>query len=407
MKSSLLAIALFLTGITFSTCNAQQSASNPNAPSQSMQVGGDFENNAFTYYGMPRVLSAIDTSAGFHENGQKLLITGTVFRKDGKTPVPNVLIYYYHTTPSGRYIHRHTEPRSMEPNAQGQTHGYLRGWVQSDHNGQYKIYTLSARAYPTHDEPAHIHLTVKEPNGLSEYYLDDIVFDDDRLLTTAVRKKFKNRGGSGVVRLLVKDSIHVGERDIILGLNIPDYPKDDSKETSSGLSIGEDQPSFIPYHAYGPDKGKNTCPVCKYGRYHGIILFIGNHPKWDDIKRWLLFLEEESIQRAQYLKVYFVYGNSIQYSKENRQQLLEALGKELNIQRTALTYVPSFSDTHTEAVLNRINPDVENTFIIYKHRRIVDKYINLKPDKENFERISKALEKTKGEYFYLSDVGNH
>ena len=64
-------------------------------------------------------------------------------------------------------------------------------------------------------------------------------------------------------------------------------------------------------------------------------------------------------------------------------------------------FVPSFSDTETEAYLNKINSDVENTFIIYKHRSIIDKYIGLKPTRENFKLLSELLDKTKGEYFDL------
>jgi protocatechuate 3,4-dioxygenase beta subunit len=143
--------------------------------------------------------------------------------------------------------------------------------------------------------------------------------------------------------------------------------------------------------------------VCKYGRYHGIIYFVGKHPKWDDIKKWLTFLEEESVKRRKYLKVYFVYGNDHSYNREERKNHLVNLGKELHIQNTALTFVPSFSDPETEANLNKINPDVENTFIIYKHRNIVDKFINLEPSSENFKLIINSMDRTRGLYFELPE----
>ena len=189
----------------------------------------------------------------------------------------------------------------------------------------------------------------------------------------------------------------------MLGLNIPNYPKKVQSVIQSGLSVGEDQPSFIPFHAYGPDKGTQTCPVCKYGRYHGIVYFVGNNPNWDEIKSWLQFLEQESIKRQKYLKAYFVYGNENSYNKDKRQKELEQLGKELSIKNVALTFVPSFSDTQTEANLNKINPVVENTFTIYKHRSIIDKYIDLKPTEYNFRLLSMTLDKTKGDYFNLSE----
>lgn len=115
------------------------------------------------------------------------------------------------------------------------------------------------------------------------------------------------------------------------------------------------------------------------------------------------FLEQESDRRKKYLKVYFVYGNSNGYNKNERQIQLEKLGNELGLQNTALTFVPSFSDRETEANLNKINPDVENTFIIYKHRSIVDKYLNLKPTAANMEMLSGVLDKTKGAYFDLAE----
>jgi protocatechuate 3,4-dioxygenase beta subunit len=41
--------------------------------------------------------------------------------------------------------------------------------------------------------------------------------------------------------------------------------------------------------------------------------------------------------------------------------------------------------------------------VIYRHRTIVDKFINLKPTEENFNKISEALNKTKSEYFELPE----
>ena len=82
---------------------------------------------------------------------------------------------------------------------------------------------------------------------------------------------------------------------------------------------------------------------------------------------------------------------------------MEQHGNALKIKNIALTFVPAFSDTKTEANLNKINPEVENTFIIYKHRSIIDKYIDLKPTKENFSVLSETLNKTKGEYFDLPE----
>jgi protocatechuate 3,4-dioxygenase beta subunit len=61
------------------------------------------------------------------------------------------------------------------------------------------------------------------------------------------------------------------------------------------------------------------------------------------------------------------------------------------------------ADRESEVYLNKINPNVENTFIIYRYRSIIDKFINLEPTKENFQILSETLDKTKSEYFNLPE----
>lgn len=87
---------MFLFNV-LTSCNGQ--AGNPAhtpQPSKSDNgiVGGPFENGEFIYIGMPEIISSIDTSAGWGQDGQKLLIAGTIFKQDGKTPAPNVILYY-------------------------------------------------------------------------------------------------------------------------------------------------------------------------------------------------------------------------------------------------------------------------------------------------------------------------
>ncbi|MBX9785247.1 MAG: hypothetical protein K2X48_18330 [Chitinophagaceae bacterium] len=393
---------LFLILIVSNTvgCNSQNKKAQK-SENVDNTIGGSLENREFMYNGIAKVISNTDTSTAWSLHGQKLLLTGTVYQSDGTTPASGVLIYYYQTNTDGRYIHKPEEKRSMTPNNLGQTHGYIRGWVKTDTTGKYSIYTVRPGPYPDGTELAHIHLTVKEPNNIPEYYIDDIVFDDDELMTTKKRIKMENRAGTGVVRLIEKEHLSIGERNIYLGLNIPNYPQKRSSEIDNGKKVGEDIISFAPYHAWGPDKGSRACPICKYGRYHGILFFVGNNPNWNEIKQWLVFLEKESFKRDKYLKVYFIYGNSTEYNKQSRQAELQKIGQELNIIKTALTFVPSFSDTESDMYLTKIDESNTNTFLLYKRSNVIGKYINLKPNKENFNLLLKKLDETINEYFKL------
>ncbi len=393
---------LFLMLLSILTgCSGQTKNSNPNqqtnTPSINKLVGGGCDGCELMYIDIPTNISSVDTSAGWAAKGQKLLVTGTVFKHDGKTPVPNVIIYYWQTDHNGYYLPK------QGMNEKAKRHGHIRGWIKSDEHGKFSIYTIRPAPYPNENIPAHIHTSIKEPNIDNEYYLDEFVFDDDRLLTGAKRKALENRGGSGILRVLISGDLQIAEHNIILGLNIPNYPVELEQEKQSGLHIGEDQPSFIPFHAWGPDKGTRTCPVCKYGRYQGIVYFVGNNPNWVEIKKWLTYLEQESVTRSKYLKAYFVYGNELNYNKDDRRKELERIGLELNLKNIALTFVPSLTDTESEVNLNKLNPAVENTFVIYQHRTIIEKYIDLTATQDNFKIMSTTLDKTKSEYFNLEE----
>ena len=103
------------------------------------------------------------------------------------------------------------------------------------------------------------------------------------------------------------------------------------------------------------------------------------------------------------MKAYLVYGNENGYNKNIRQTELENIGIALNLKNIALTFVPSMTDTESEVNLNKINPSEENTFVIFKHSSIIDKFINFKATADNFKIISSTLDKTKGDYFNLSE----
>lgn len=163
-------------------------------------------------------LSWQDSLPDFTEAGPKLVVSGKVFKKDGRTPAADVVIYAYHTDQKGLYSKKGGEE------GWARRHGYIRGWVKTDAQGRYRFFTLRPAAYPNSDIAAHIHLTIKEPS-LNEYYIDDILFDDDPLLTKGARSRQTNRGGDGIVRPGIRDGIAYAERNIYLGQNIDNYPK--------------------------------------------------------------------------------------------------------------------------------------------------------------------------------------
>ncbi|WP_128545232.1 dioxygenase family protein [Larkinella soli] len=148
-------------------------------------------------------------------DGKKPLgINGVVYKADGRTPAPGVVLYVYHTNEKGIY------PKKGDEQGWGRRHGYLRGWMRTNEKGEYKFVTLRPAPYPGRTDPAHIHIIVKEP-GLEPYYIDDYTFADDPL--TAGHRS-PGRGGPGLLKLIDVGNMYKAERNIYLGRNITDYP---------------------------------------------------------------------------------------------------------------------------------------------------------------------------------------
>ncbi len=150
---------------------------------------------------------------------RKIAINGVVYKADGITPAPGVIIYIYHTDQTGVY------PKKGDEKGWAKRHGYLRGWMKTNEKGEYKFFTLRPAAYPSENFPAHIHIIIKEP-GKTPYWIDDYLFDDDPYLTGSERQKLQNRGGSGILHFYHSSSgksPYKSERHIYLGKNIPGW----------------------------------------------------------------------------------------------------------------------------------------------------------------------------------------
>ena len=195
---------------TISSCHSQSNRKT------NQIVGGPCEGCEAIYEYGNKNLTQVDTLPKFKETEPKLKITGTVYKNDGKTPAQNVILYIYQTNREGIY-----ETKGDEK-GWAKRHGFIRGWIKTKSDGTFNFLTFRPSSYPNRLEPEHIHMTVKEPSR-NEYYIDDIMFIDDELLTDEKKNNLRNRAGSGIVKPKFENGILTLKRDVILGLNIPNY----------------------------------------------------------------------------------------------------------------------------------------------------------------------------------------
>lgn len=192
MKNLLTFFSLILLLSTFQIVNAQKKSKGFN------ELSGIYDYSE-------KQLNSVDTIVGFNSKPNKLKISGTVYLSDGKTPAKDVILYVYQPNEKGNYEMKRDENRKRYINN--------RGWVKTDENGEYTLYTFMPGKFIT-KELKQIHRVVKEP-GKPEYELSSFFFNDDPLLpylTLACRAQ----AVKSMLRLEEKNGMLVANRDIRL-----------------------------------------------------------------------------------------------------------------------------------------------------------------------------------------------
>lgn len=130
------------------------------------------------------------------EAGEALVVSGTIYGADGKTPLEGATLFVYHTDARGLYADVSGEPRAV---------ARLRGRMLTGRDGRYEFRTIKPASYPGGTNPAHIHASVTGPK-LPERWITDFWFDDDPVLPRQQRERFNGLGDFSPVLKLSRGS---------------------------------------------------------------------------------------------------------------------------------------------------------------------------------------------------------
>ncbi len=181
-----------------------------NAPERVLRAVPGCEGCEAAWEREPATLGPRISLAREGEPGEPLILRGTVYRADGRTPAPGIVLYVHQTNAAGAYAGGSSESEWSR------MHGRLRGWLKTGSDGRYEVRTIKPGQYPDRREPAHIHITVLD-QGRDPYWIDDVVFAGKAGVDAAYRAERQNRGGPGIVTLArAADGTWIAKRDIIL-----------------------------------------------------------------------------------------------------------------------------------------------------------------------------------------------
>ncbi len=133
------------------------------------------------------------TVVGKEEPGERLIVSGKVVGKDGKT-LSGASIYVYQTDAKGLYT-----PGATNDNRNPR----LRGYMRTDDQGRYEFATIKPGWYPNNTIPAHIHYVVNAPGYKERIF--EIVFEGDKFITDRIRSDAAREGSDYAICSLERD----------------------------------------------------------------------------------------------------------------------------------------------------------------------------------------------------------
>lgn len=144
----------------------------------------------------PKSMSWRSTLTLKSEPGEPMVVSGTVYKEDGVTPAPEIVLFVYQTD-AGGYYHRPKED-VFDPK--------IWGFLRTGKDGRYEFRTIkpAPEVLGPHG-PAHIHVHIYG-EGIPEYFPHEYWFEGDPRIKPEMAEELGKLGRFSPIIHLVKDT---------------------------------------------------------------------------------------------------------------------------------------------------------------------------------------------------------
>ncbi len=201
-KSAALASLVLLAICSYSVCLIAQTQ-------QQVELQRKYTGKGYSLCGscnVPKNVGSNVTIANDIEPGDRMILSGKIFKEDGVTPDSGITLFVYQTD-AGGYYHRPKEDVF---------HPKIFGWLRTGKDGTYEIRSIKpAPEVEVPNEPAHVHVHIFG-KGMEEHFLHEFWFRDDSRIPANDMKRLTALGTFSPIVTLTKggDGIWRGTRNI-------------------------------------------------------------------------------------------------------------------------------------------------------------------------------------------------
>ena len=157
----------------------------------------------------------------------------------------------------------------------------------------------------------------------------------------------------------------------------------------SGLDVGDMVTPFNPTHLSGPDKGTTNCPPCTYGDRPAVQIWLSPSESAETVEA---FAKTISKAVKKYKKSEFKgFLINLTYCGDCEDKAKKTV-KNFKYDNIAFATLAS-NDGAVKRYKVNTSKEVTNTIFVYKDKKVVAKFVNLKADKYGLKKLNAAIEK--------------